>query len=188
MFLKWCVIFAICIYKISCELVTFQKANEMCLESFNFTRGEFHNWNVGGLIPRRNETFKCFFECLYKTADVVDSNSVPNKEKMNEMADRARNMSKSNIGIEILASDIVWEKCMPTKDTSNSCDINYNFAVCAKLVHKIIIIGYSEEAKKNKTLLETDLRLLDLKSIYFKTLAPSINVCKRLKSIEKELF
>ncbi|KAK7573999.1 hypothetical protein V9T40_011190 [Parthenolecanium corni] len=108
-----------------------------------------------GEFPPGKENLNCYFECVFKAADIVDSNFMPTKNKLNELVEREKKEYPNAIFNEFIATDIVLEKCLPPKDISSPCNIATNFISC--LVDIRNILNISELILKYGS--ETDLRL-----------------------------
>lgn len=178
--------FTICIYKISCEPVTFSVADQKCSPLFNLSSysPEVNYFWKNGEFPPGKENLNCYFECVFKAVDIVDSNFMPTKNKLNELVEREKKEHSNAIFGEFIATDIVLEKCLPPKDMSSPCNIATNFISCFVDIRNIV--NLSEFISKYGV--NTDLRSADLKSIYSRNIIMSQNYCQRLQAYQPELF
>lgn len=175
MFANFFLIFAICIYKINCEPVSFTEAVKQCSSKFNMTEidPDLDDFVKYGKFPPGHENKKCIFECVFKTADLVDSNFVPSRKKIFDAFVRETGTGNANSarGGELL--DLI-EKCLPApQDLPSPCNIISNFVLCFFDIMRVI------DVKSIPPGIDTDS--VSIKDLYSKNIASAVNSCKRMK-------
>lgn len=176
MIAKLFLIFTVCTYKISCDFVNVTEAIEQCSPKFNVSKNDpdLEHLFKNGEFPPGKETKKCFFECVLRNVDIVDSNFVPNEKKVMVFLERINSAGHLNSTQMAEFSDLVGKICLPPKDLSSPCNIAYNFMICVFDIMKVIDIMWIID--------HTDiLNSISIKDVYSKNIVSAVNSCKRVK-------
>ncbi|KAK7574000.1 hypothetical protein V9T40_011191 [Parthenolecanium corni] len=136
-------------------------------ESFDSTLSYFLIYEE---FPPGLEDKKCYFECLFKAVDMLDSNSVPNKTKFIGAHERDRRAGLDNSSVEVLA--FIADKCLPPKDLSSPCNIASNFMLCWFKVLTVLNPDIS---------LDSDVKSINISEVYSKKIQPIANYCENME-------
>lgn len=180
MIFKFCVFFAFCIYKISCETVSMDEAVKRCLPKYNMNNTHYNlpYFLKYGVFAPEDEDKKCVFHCVLEAIDILDSNFVVDRQKTMDFSKRQFPKTNSTRAAESL--DLIFEKCLPPKNTSSPCDTVYSIATCAMDIVRISGDWLSP--------LSGHVELQSIKEAYSKNAVPVVNFCKRLKLMDSDLF
>lgn len=133
---KLFVFFTIFIYGISCDntIMVYNEALKSCGAQYKLSTkhpNEAEYFLEHGEFPAGKEQPKCFFECVVKKVDMLDSSSNFDKTKLKAIAEA----NPSNRLFQFVVTENPLEKCPPAINAPSVCDLIFGIVKCVIDLH-----------------------------------------------------
>lgn len=172
--LLW-VLFAGCIFGISCQNVSFDQPINECLAKFNMSdERDIDYFQKFGKFLKGKEHEKCVFGCIFNTSEVLNSKSDFNETNLKDFVTHLVEKSDGKIDVNVVELfDLLSDKCLSSSHLSSTCETALSFMTCYQDVlttyHMYSYIRNSDnttEASLNET--------------YSENKAAALHYCKRI--------